>query len=336
MPFSNLYSIEDAEKIHPKSIINFLSDTVELSESLTLKSLFDIVSLNIGAFNEIFYTSLGGYPIEPYLQEIENNKTETIESDFLEFYWMCDKYDNELNISPSIHGISINKKETYALDFVSLNNIKNHIVKLNKNVTIMEYRLNDDYNVVNKPFGDLNFTLFDLYNALFTEISFHGGPNDKKERFDDLQESIIDSENEIDDSNNYTTLSDMIDRLESSDKYLVKYKKLRDRVDINRISDDKNLEKIKSALSEKLRMFDEISKSKKDVHKYYKKITDIEYTLQLLYDEDEDISYHRFWETPKCTCPKIDNVEKYPSDKPIFDYNCPIHGTKKSKNKKTS
>jgi len=69
-----------------------------------------------------------------------------------------------------------------------------------------------------------------------------------------------------------------------------------------------------------------IQNSDGDLKQYYKKLTDIEYNMQLLYGEKEDITLHRFWETPKCTCPKIDNLEIYPSNKPIFNDKCPIHG----------
>ena len=335
--FSDLESVDDAEKIHPKSIINFLSDTVELSETLTIKRLFDIAALNVGAFNEIFYTSLGGYPIEPYLQEIENNQTDTTELDYLEVYWLCDRYDNELNICSSLHGVSYNDTDTYALDFVSLNNIKNQIIKLNKSVFIQEYNeVINNIDIVDDSLGDMSFTLFDLYNAIFTEISFHGGPQDKKERFEDIQESILESEDGINEPTSYLSFEEMIERYESSDIYLVKYDELRDRVDANRMLIDKNLDKLKTCLLEKLKIYDVILKTDKNLHKYYKKLTDLEYSLQLLYGEKEDLSYHRFWETPKCSCPRIDNIEIYPSKKPIFDTKCPIHGKKLPKNKKTS
>jgi hypothetical protein len=220
---------------------------------------------------------------------------------------------------------------------VSLNNIKNHIIKTNKSVVLYDYStLKSDNSYKEIYLGEKPFTLFDLYNAILTEISFHGGPQDKKERFEDIQESISESENDIIDSNSFINFDDMIEKFESSDKYLVKYKELRARVDVDRIKDDKNIDKLKNCLVEKLKIFYDILKYKRDLNKYYKKLTDLEYNLQLLYEEEEDISYHRFWETPKCTCPKIDNIEMYPSKHPIFDNKCPIHGTTKVKKQKAS
>ena len=336
-PVSTLSSLDKVEILYADEIVNFLSDNVELGESVTFKRLFELVSANLIKFNEIFYSSLGGYPLEPYLQEIENNPTEEIESDFLEIHWFCDKYDNELNICPSLHGISIKESETYALDFTSLNNLKNCNVRINETVEIYDYNKIKEKGkeaLDNKEFlvdmGDKAFTLFELFNAIFYEISFHGGPQDKKEREIELVESmdeVRDNIDDIKDSEKFVTFEEMLEEFDSKDKYLVKYEELRDRVEKDRISNSKNLTKLKNCLKERLKIYDIIEKSETDdnLNQYYKKLTDIEYNMQILYGEDEDISFHRFWETPKCTCPKIDNLEIYPSETPYFDKDCPIH-----------
>jgi len=336
-PISTLSSLDKVEVLPLDEIINFLSDYVELGESVTFKRLFEIVSANLIKFNEIFYSSLGGYPLEPYLQEIENNPTETIESDYLEIHWFCDKYDNELNISPSLHGICIKESENYALDFTSLNNLKNCVVKINETVEIYDYNkvkddIDEENKVISTNLGDKAFNLFELFNAIFYEISFHGGPQDKKERYTEMEESIEevkDNLNDLKKSEKFISFEEMLEKFDSKDKYLVKYEELRDSVEKNRITNKKNLTKLKNCLKEKLKIYDLIEKSESldnnQYKHYYKKLTDIEFNMQLLYGEDEDIIFHRFWETPKCTCPKIDNLENFPSETPIFDVNCPIH-----------
>lgn len=333
---STLSSLNKVKVLPIDEIVNYLSDNVELGESVTFKRLFEIVSSNLRKFNEIFYSSLGGYALEPYLQEIENNVTETIESDYLELHWFCDKYDNELNICPSLHGISIKEDQVYALDFTSLNNLKNCIVKINETVEIYDYtkiKEKGEETIDNKEFlitlGDKAFTLFELFNGIFYEISFHGGPQDKQERLRELEESIDEVKDNLEesDSEKFITFEDMIEKFDAKDKYLVKYNELRDRVEKKRVSNKKNLPKLKSCLLEKLKIYDILEKSETDdnLDQYYKSLTDMEYNMQILYGEEEDISCHRFWETPKCTCPKIDNLEIYPSTNPIFDKDCPIH-----------
>ena len=70
---SDLSSLDEVDIVDACDITNFLSDDVELGESVTFKRLFDIVSPNVDKFNNIFYSALGGHPLEPFLQEIENN-----------------------------------------------------------------------------------------------------------------------------------------------------------------------------------------------------------------------------------------------------------------------
>lgn len=329
-PLSTLSSIDKVEKIDNKNIIKFLSDDVELGETVTFKRLFDIVADNLIEFNEIYFSSLGGYSLEPFLQEIQNNPTEIIESEYLEINWYCDKYENNLSMIPSMHGVSTKKSDIYALDFVSLNNIKDLIVKINNSVEIFDLN-NSDGKIQNLNLGNKAFTLFDLFNAIFYEISFHGGPQDKKEIWSDLEESIEKVENnEI--KKEIFSFENLLEELDAKDKYLVKYKKFRDRVEENRVQDGRKLSKIKNCLLEKLKIYDEIQNSNENLDQYYKKLTDLEYNMQILYGENEDINFHRFWETPKCTCPKIDNIEKFPEGNYTFDENCKIHKVKYGKN----
>lgn len=313
-------------KIEMDNIINFLFEPVELGESVTFKRIFEIISNNLDAFNEVFYSVLGGYSIEPYLQEIENVKTEDLKIDYIELYWFCEQYEKDFTILPELHGVNIKeKKQPYALDFISLNNIKDCIIKIDQSVKITDYsKKNKKYETNN--LGNKYFLLFELFASIFTEITFHGGPQDKKEKISDIEKTIKELD-ELDMEIDATSFEDMIEKFESKDKYLVKYEELRDRVEKDRMEYDCNLDNLKSCLLEKLKIYHEIENSKddKNLYVYYKKLTNIEYDLQMLYGEEEDISYHKFWLTPKCTCPKIDNVDIYPNKNPIFDKNCPIH-----------
>jgi hypothetical protein len=322
---SVLSSMNDISIVPVTDIVRYLSDNVELGESVIFRRLFSIISCNIDKFNEIFYSSLGGYSLGPYLQEIENNPTETIESEYLEIHWVAEKFENDLSLTPAFHGIST--KDSYALDFTSLNNLKNHNIRLNKSVDVFNFKEeNEELKHIN--LGEKSFTLFELFNAIFFEISFHGAPQDKKERFEEIEESIKEVEGnleEMKESGELISFDDMIKKFDAKDKYLVKYKEIRDRVEKDRVSNKKNLTKLKNCLKEKLKIYDAIENSEENLEQFYKKITDIEYNLQILYGEEEDITYHKFWETPKCICPKIDNLEIYPSIKPIFNDKCPIH-----------
>lgn len=56
-------------------------------------------------------------------------------------------------------------------------------------------------------------------------------------------------------------------------------------------------------------------------------ITDIEFKLQDLWGFQRNADFHRFWEVPKCICPKLDNEDRW--GLPVGRYynkDCPVHG----------
>jgi len=54
-------------------------------------------------------------------------------------------------------------------------------------------------------------------------------------------------------------------------------------------------------------------------------LTEIEFELQELWGFSKDKMFHRFWEYPKCTCPRLDNIDAYPHMRYI-SISCPLHG----------
>jgi len=59
---------------------------------------------------------------------------------------------------------------------------------------------------------------------------------------------------------------------------------------------------------------------------YNDQLDQLEYTLQELWGFPKDSSWHRFWDRPKCTCPKLDNDDRYPSPVYIINPDCKVHG----------
>jgi hypothetical protein len=55
-------------------------------------------------------------------------------------------------------------------------------------------------------------------------------------------------------------------------------------------------------------------------------LQEVEFELQRLWGFKEDARFHKFWEYPKCTCPKMDNNDSYPSGRYSIHSNCPLHG----------
>jgi hypothetical protein len=55
-------------------------------------------------------------------------------------------------------------------------------------------------------------------------------------------------------------------------------------------------------------------------------LQELEFHLQDLWGFSRDARYHRFWEYPKCTCPKLDNEDRYATGFVIVNSDCPLHG----------
>ena len=89
-----------------------------------------------------------------------------------------------------------------------------------------------------------------------------------------------------------------------------------------------NLSKLKIVYQTKYDIYENIkSETNPTILKSYAEdLTLCEYELQKLWKLPLDIKFHRYWETPKCTCPKIDNQDQYPHGYYLTQINCPLHG----------
>lgn len=70
----------------------------------------------------------------------------------------------------------------------------------------------------------------------------------------------------------------------------------------------------------------EINDSKIDLRYISNIITQIDFQLQKLWKFKIDSNYHRFWELPKCECPKMDNRDVYGTGHRYINPKCKIHG----------
>ena len=62
------------------------------------------------------------------------------------------------------------------------------------------------------------------------------------------------------------------------------------------------------------------------VKAYAKELEQLEFLLQDAWKFPRDANFHRFWEMPHCTCPKMDNEDAYPSGYYVKNLSCPVHG----------
>lgn len=336
---ADLKSVQNLDIIPEDEVLSYLSDYVEFGESVTFERIFEIISLNRNLIQKIFHSCLGGYSLNPFIKEIEDIPSHKSELKYLEIAWACDKYDDDFNISPSFHGIGLHKNDenseeeetSYAIEFTPLNNLKHHQIRLNTFLSYMVIPKRDEPKNDDSRFVDLGnkyFTLFDIIYAVLFEITFNGDPKNRDSRLAELE----DTAQELRDKEDLILKDDIDIEHMFDDEYTVRYGDYIDSVDKDLLENKSNLEKIKNCFIEKFKVWEDIENSEeKDLTIFDKKLTDIEFNIQTLYGIDEDINYHRFWEIPKCTCPKIDNSLKFPKGDYDYDEECPIHKNRKTK-----
>ena len=91
---------------------------------------------------------------------------------------------------------------------------------------------------------------------------------------------------------------------------------------------DAGIGKLKEIHLERMMLEDEMENTDDPVrlHVMAQEREHIEYRLQRVWGFPEDSAYHRWWEVPKCVCPRLDNSDDYPSKYRIVRGDCPVHG----------
>ena len=72
--------------------------------------------------------------------------------------------------------------------------------------------------------------------------------------------------------------------------------------------------------------FIELSNDKEEIRRLDRIITQIEFQLQKLWGFPQNRNFHRWFDVPKCSCPKGDNADSLGSDFRIINPNCILHG----------
>jgi hypothetical protein len=84
-----------------------------------------------------------------------------------------------------------------------------------------------------------------------------------------------------------------------------------------------------NALHEVKEQIFELMETENDVNQlrhYDQQLEGIEFKLQELWHFPKDKKFHKFWKRPKCTCPKMDNEDRYPFGYYVISADCPLHG----------
>jgi hypothetical protein len=196
---------ENYERKEIESVIPFLNHTIEIEEGFTLNDFFSIVEKDSELMELVFSSHLGHHSLQPFFDDLkkekeENSKEEKNKIDFLEVYWSTDLFEDndgktDFTFFPGFQGWGKYHKEDmedkdeplyggYAIEFTPLHQIKHLTIKLNKKLKV--YKNYKD--VIFEAESD--FTVYDVFGEILSEVSFCGIPEERDEKLGDLLEGI--------------------------------------------------------------------------------------------------------------------------------------------------
>lgn len=88
------------------------------------------------------------------------------------------------------------------------------------------------------------------------------------------------------------------------------------------------IEQLKQSHIEKMMLFEQMKQTDDRIklHELAGSVEQLEYHQQYLWGFPLNSNMHRWFEVPKCACPKQDNIDRMGTNYKIYDYNCPVHG----------
>jgi len=89
-----------------------------------------------------------------------------------------------------------------------------------------------------------------------------------------------------------------------------------------------NLDDLKSCYRQKLEIYNSIivDNDPKQFKEFARLLTNLENEIQELFNFEPNVNFHRFWETPKCECPKLDNEDCHGVGIKYINPKCKFHG----------
>ncbi len=117
-------------------------------------------------------------------------------------------------------------------------------------------------------------------------------------------------------------------------KYEISYGKYTSVIRGNLVKSVEQFEKLKVVYIDMYKIFEKIENSTNRIEMYNlnKDIESLEFKMQEIFGFPVTSNYHRWWfESPKCTCPKMDNTDDLGTGIRHINLDCIIHGTKTRK-----
>jgi len=209
----------DKEFIDPNRVLSYLHYSIELDEGFTLRDYFkmvinypDLQKLDLfftEFINEYFKCPQGNCICEDikhlelnYVASYECKKT--IEFDEPLFGEKIQDMESHVDIFIDFFGMGTDDETHWGLDFLDLDNLLDFKIVLGPaKVSIEKEGDYKDYDNLKEKFivkesKNCHYSFYDFVHTIIYELPFHGNKEQKKERMDEIQESVEEVQELID------------------------------------------------------------------------------------------------------------------------------------------
>lgn len=161
--------------------------------NVTLNDIFVLTERCSDVYRTIFRRNY----YEEIIKEVNSGDgpLEDKEVEYLEIYKYLDIMEiedkvHESNLCVSFHGVNKTTDTNYSLMFSSAKLLKNLPLYLKSDISIFEEKYVPDYTFKEQTFPSINYTLFEVLNAVFWELSFAGSAEDRDALLKTLDERV--------------------------------------------------------------------------------------------------------------------------------------------------
>lgn len=191
---------ESKKLVKINNILNVLDETVKISKDFTVADFFNIINKDLPTFNSIFGSSAGGINLEEFIKEMNSNPDEEDVSDvkYIELSWICEildygkeenkKHNSAFDIYVDVSGVPTDDNEVanISISLSHLSSLKNLPIRLKNVISTSVYDIHMSNSSLFKSLK--NFTLFEFFSAIISEISFYGNAENKNKIFKEIEE----------------------------------------------------------------------------------------------------------------------------------------------------
>lgn len=181
------------------SVLSYLRDNCKIKSGTTLLDIFNIVDqyklLKLFISQYSWCRSLEEFHVQAR-EPMRTEEEEDEKLEYLEIYWTTELYSYkkiiDFNISTGFHGVGKktenNPNGTFSVSYTPMYDLAHLPIKLDKNVELREpWEKGKTPKIIFE--GQKEFSLQDILDAIYWDISFMGGPQENIEFIEKMKET---------------------------------------------------------------------------------------------------------------------------------------------------